>query len=106
MSEEAEILAAELDRVRAELKTKPGPLTRLWRRVVGRLVYGGPETCGHCKRWTAPKRLRKQGWRNGDYVWYDVEGDCRLLFGKEDTTQHDTCRRFKARRRYMHRERT
>lgn len=88
----------------------PGLLTRLWNQWIGRLVYGGPETCGHCKFWKPPKKLRDWCWEDTatyrSKVWYDVKGDCKLLFGKEDKTQHETCDRFRPRRRYMHREKT
>ena len=31
------------------------------------------------------------------------KGDCKLLYGKQDTESGDTCARFWPRRRYMHR---
>jgi len=103
--EEVEILSTELDRVRAELalqeEEQPSVLTRIWRRVFGRKVYSGPETCGHCKYW----KIRKK-YDNYWHRWeFPSKGDCKLLYGKEDTTKDGTCHRFKARRRYKHRER-
>ena len=88
---------------------RPSWVARGWYRWIGKLVYGGEESCGHCKFWKPPKKLRDWYWdtdENGrrGKVWYDVKGDCKLLFGEEDTTQHHRCDRFRPRRRYMHRE--
>ena len=94
-------------------------VVRAWRKVFGILVYTGPETCGHCKFWIPPATLRDYRFEdvgeptkeNGFIyqerrkVWYDCEGDCKLLFGEEDKTQHETCDRFQPKRRYKHRVR-
>lgn len=81
---------------------QPSFSTRWWRRWIGQLVYGGEKTCGHCKYWK-PRKY----WQYGDVLRSIDErgkGDCKLLYGKEDTKKDDTCERFKPRRRYMHRE--
>lgn len=80
-------------------------VVRAWRAVFGRKVYGGPETCGHCKFWKPPKLLRNWYYEDGKKIWYDVKGDCKLLFGTEDKTQYGECDRFRPKRRYMHRVR-
>lgn len=98
--EESELLAIELEQSRPG----PGPLTRLWRRVFGQLVYDGPETCGHCKFWKRPNPEFKKGKfiGYGKYEQIPFRGDCKLLYGKEDTLSTD-CDRFTPRRRYHRR---
>lgn len=81
---------------------------RWWWKIFGRLIYEGPEVCGQCKYWKAPKKLRDWEWQwDGDgqqkKIWYSVKGDCKLLFGKEDTTMHDNCKQFTAARKYKRR---
>jgi len=96
-------------------------LGRMWRKAFGHLIYGGEETCGHCVYWKPP-RVRSgwvpctsetctaiRGYRNCRAARHFVhiqgdKGDCKLIFGKEDTSKDDTCKRFKAKRRYKHRE--
>lgn len=90
---------------------RPLFLVRWWRKLVGKLVYGGSETCGHCKYWKEGwKRAREMYWSsafNTNMVRHTKikteKGDCRLMYGEEDTALHDTCDRFRPRRRYMHR---
>lgn len=119
--EEVAILAAEVDRLNAQLAQRepPGVWGRLvlwWRRQFGVLCYAGPNTCGHCKYWKAPRprpvKLRcGVRYHDGHYCHKDwhwaikspSKGDCRLLYGKQDTESGDTCARFWPRRRYMHR---
>jgi hypothetical protein len=121
MSEE-EILLSTIEDLQEELeeKRRPSAWTRAWRFLFGRLVYGGPETCGHCKRWRRPKRrlTRVECTKSyhdgrscpysGHWVFtsHKVEGNCKLLFGSENTTKDETCDRFRARRRYKHRVRS
>lgn len=76
-----------------------GFFKRLWYRYVGKLVYGGEPTCGHCKYWKNP---------NGSSHWYNMnnKGDCRLMFGEQDKFHNETCERFQAKRRFKHREKS
>ena len=77
----------------------PNFLVRLWHRFVGKLVYGGEETCGHCKYWTEPEEAHK--WISGE--WRANKGDCKLLYGDHDTTAKESCCRFSPKKQYMHR---
>lgn len=89
---------------------------RLWNRLFGVLVYDGPETCGHCTYWKPPgyDKIRTRCDKNyhgsrACYAQYHVEkvlrtkGDCKLLFGKEDTTKDETCDRFTGARKFKRR---
>jgi hypothetical protein len=108
LEEENDLLASEVDRLSTVEPPPPepqnlGPIARVLERLLGPLVYDGPHDCGHCKYWKAPRRLRDYRWQNGVQVWYDCKGDCKLLFGKKDTTKTGECHRFTPKRRYMRR---
>jgi hypothetical protein len=81
---------------------RPNFLVRWWYRWIGKLVYTGKPTCGHCKYWKPPSTwtwdVMYWGESPGEY------GDCKLLYGTKDTGKDDTCDRFAPRRRYKHRE--
>ena len=83
-----------------ENERRPNVFVRLWYSFVGKLVYGGEPTCGHCCYWTEPEE--KEEYFRGEKIL--CKGDCKLLYGEEDTLPTDTCRRFTPARRYMHRE--
>ena len=85
---------------RYEKPHRPNFVIRLWYRFVGKLVYGGKETCGHCKYWTEPEEACE--WISGE--WAPNKGDCKLLYGEKDTVHTEGCCRFTPARRYMHRE--
>lgn len=82
---------------------RPNVFVRAWRKAFGQLVYGGEKTCGHCRYWKPKKRWPYESW--WPVVVENGLGDCKLLFGKEDTRKEDACERFTARRRYKHRVR-
>jgi hypothetical protein len=77
-------------------------LTRLWRRLFGRLIYDGPETCGQCRYWKAPYG-RSRVWNDIKHQFHYYYGDCRLLHGRDDTIETDSCKQFEPNKRYMRR---
>ena len=86
-------------------KYSHGFWVRLWHRYVGKLVYGGKETCGHCKYWHWPKNKKaaSEYWSDRTGKWEKAKGDCKLLYGDNDTLPNESCDRFHPRRKYMHR---
>lgn len=110
--EECDILGTEVERLTAELEKepeekktngRPRPIKAFFAWLLGPLVYDGPQDCGHCKFWKPPRKLRDWYWENHKKIWYDCKGDCKLIFGKKDTTKTDDCHRFTPKRRYMRR---
>jgi hypothetical protein len=93
LREEVDELHALVEEVSRVERIADGPSwpVRLWHRLFGRLIYDGPETCGHCRYWTE-RTFHKQG-------------DCKLLHGDYDTTKNESCHRFTPRRRYKRRVR-
>jgi hypothetical protein len=104
--DELHVVVEEVSRVERIVSSTPWTV-RLWRRLFGRLVYDGPETCGHCKYWKPPllKPRKTYHSRTGKEQMLYYNGDCKLLFGEDDTIERDTCTRFAPRRRYKHRVR-
>ncbi len=88
---------------------RPHWVVRAWRAVFGRLVYTGPETCGHCKHWVDRKHPRGVEWKDKHGKTHYALGDCKLLYGNYDKTYKDTCdgehNRFQVKRRFKHRVR-
>jgi len=107
LREEVEILSAEIERLTtAKAEKKPSWVVRIWRRMFPRLVYGGPETCGHCVHWIDREHPKGLEWKDDEGNTRYALGDCKLLYGDYDKTYKATCDRFHAKREFMHRERS
>ena len=94
-------------------ETLPQPWwgARLWRRLVGELVFSGDRTCGHCRHWKAGEPIKVRcndlSCCNKSYHYEPGKGDCKLIHGKHDKWADERCPadndRFQPKRKYMHR---